>query len=160
MKYLFSQFDYDELVKKFHDSAQRLKKSNIDAIESTEESSETWHDNWRFEEGVRQSMMLSKQLEDVRNVLINSKVIDKLDSRTLLGFKIKFKRGRRKREVIVGSYFTFSTNKNIASYSAPLIQALKGLKSGEQTRFGPRKELLIMISTEPFPKYFLSSFQK
>ncbi len=154
-KHLFSKADYDGLVKNIHEIAKMLENSNRDAIESTQESSETWHDNWRFEEGIRQSRMLSKQIEELKNIFSSAKIVSQPDNETLLGYKVEFEQGSKKKRVIIGSYFSYSNTPEIISYTSPIAQAIRNHNPGEQVAVeNIRQGNIQILSIEPFEDYF------
>ena len=155
--FYFTQKDYDALLKKIEKINKRLLEVGQDMGEWARQSSETWHDNYGFEEGMRQQMMLSKQLSDYKNLQRRAKIIEKNKLATLpigkvyevldIGstFITKYK---------IGSYMNFSNDADkddeadeeafTISYETPIAKLLMNKKVGDiiAGEIGNRKKKL------------------
>ncbi|MFH2062588.1 MAG: hypothetical protein ABIJ46_00330, partial [bacterium] len=76
MPYFFFSEDYDHLGRQVADLKEKIRAAYADAADSAEQSSETWHDNFGFEDGQRQIMMLGHQLEKLAGVMNRAELLE------------------------------------------------------------------------------------
>ncbi len=132
----FLQKDLDALAKKIKITTERLREAMIDGAESAQQSSETWHDNFGFEEASRQQKMLGKQIEEMRKLFESAEVVSpqKGSDTVVVGSRIKLvnvETGEEK-AFFVGSYMVLDkTEDSEVSYSAPIIAPFFGTHIGE-----------------------------
>ena len=99
--------------------------------------SNTWHDNFAYEEAQRQARLWSRRFDDLLQTLRNSVIVDLPNDyqRVEIGHVVIIENqdNKEKRTVRIGSYFCFVKNENdiTISYAAPLGQLLMGAKVGE-----------------------------
>jgi transcription elongation GreA/GreB family factor len=108
---------------------------------SASQSSETWHDNFGHEDGVRQQTAMSvhiRQLIDVKNsaVLVRKKDTSSVDVGTRV--VLEDDETGEKKTFLVGSYMVLKpTSPDEISYNAPILQPFF------RTHVGESKEVLI-----------------
>jgi len=134
MTYYFLKEDLYELDLKISRIKKEIGFYQKEKGLSTTQSSETWHDNYGFEESERQIKRLWSQLQELTDIKNHSEIIDikKHDEKTGIGkiIKIKDLKSNKEKQILIGSYLVFK-NKNAISYNSPLAQNLRGAKKGE-----------------------------
>ena len=134
MTYYFLKEDLEELDIKTSKLKEKINFYQREKGLSTTQSSETWHDNYGFEESERQIKRLWSQLQELAEIKNHSEIIDprgknnKFDIGKI--FKIKDLKTGKERQILIGSYMVFK-NKNAISYNSPLVEILRGAKKGE-----------------------------
>ena len=130
-KYYFLKKDYDLLLLKFEDILQEIERLGLEIGGSCDET-ETFHDNFDYEECGRQQRMWIAHYRKFKKVKEGAEIVqEKMDlnfvniGRTVV---IKFKNGKELTKKI-GSYMTFSDDE--ISYNAPLAKVMIGKKIGD-----------------------------
>ncbi|MBU1038817.1 GreA/GreB family elongation factor [Patescibacteria group bacterium] len=75
MFYYFLKLDLINLEKKILEILEEIKKIGEKIGESCESGADTWHDNFDYEEGMRQMHMVSSHLKQLTNIRNKSKII-------------------------------------------------------------------------------------
>ena len=134
MNYYFLKEDLEELDIKISEIRKRIDFYQKEKGLSTTQSSETWHDNYGFEESERQIKRLWGQLQELAEIRGHAEIIDpqRNSNKTDIGkiIKIKDLKTGKEKEILIGSYIVFK-NKSAISYNSPLAQILAGAKKGE-----------------------------
>jgi thymidylate kinase/transcription elongation GreA/GreB family factor len=140
LKRKFLQPDLDALDEDIVQCRALIKEAKDMGQEATEQSSESWHDNYNFEESQRQLKMHMNNLGRLSNAREKAEVvspgneINTVDVGALVEFKIV---GTEKTaDAHVGSYLVGEQNriKGFMSYDAPRVAGLMGSKVGETRR--------------------------
>ena len=133
MRYYFLKEDFEELENSIAEIRERILLYQKEKGLSTTQSSETWHDNYGFEESERQIKRLYGQLQEIMEIKINSEIIEPANNNKAgIGKTVKIKNletGEEK-EIFIGSYMALK-NKNSVSYESPLGKILLGAKKGK-----------------------------
>ena len=134
MPFYFLPDDFKLLNHKISSLAETFKEIGQDMGKSCQETSETFHDNFGYEDGARQQRMLSGRLQEMVQIRNNARVVKPPPSgcRVGIGREVEVMdeiRGER-RTFKVGSYMVFC-NKDTYSYAAPLVRLLIGAKEGD-----------------------------
>jgi transcription elongation GreA/GreB family factor len=117
-----------------------IKEAKDLGQEATEQSSESWHDNYNFEESQRQLKMHLNNLGRLSNAREKAEIVSPpaefsiVDVGALVEFKIL---GTEKTfDAHVGSYLVGEINreKGFMSYDAPRVAGLMGGKIGDTRR--------------------------
>lgn len=125
-KYFFLEEDYFIFLEKMKNVANEIQRLGDEVGESCAES-ESYHDNFCYEEGGRQQRLWKDHLKYLQNIKENAKIIKQrtIDGRVNIGSLIELKTESgniiKKR---IGSFMTFSDDD--LSYNSPLAQALIG----------------------------------
>ena len=112
------------------------------------QSSETWHDNFEFEDANRAMQLASKKLGEVQKILNSAQVISQLiDNKVInIGKKVKLCiNGKDNQEYTIGWYH--SPVEWRIGYSAPIIQPLLWKTEGDIVEFllhGKKQEVEVM----------------
>jgi transcription elongation GreA/GreB family factor len=113
----------------------RIRAVKLEAQEGTEQSSESWHDNYVFEESQRQLKMLLNLLGGLSSARENAVVVyPPTDPQTVeVGTTVEFLLDDKLDVLSIGSYMVSDSlrDRDFVSYEAPLAVCLLGLKPGE-----------------------------
>ena len=140
LKRKFLQPDLDALDEDIVKCRALIKEAKDLGQEATEQSSESWHDNYNFEESQRQLKMHLNNLGRLSNAREKAEIVSPpaefsiVDVGALVEFKIL---GTEKTfEAHVGSYLVGEINreKGFMSYDAPRVAGLMGGKVGDTRR--------------------------
>lgn len=131
-KYLFLEKDYHLLEEKIEKILAEIARIGSEIGESCDET-ETFHDNFDYEEGGRQQKMWTNHLRSLRYIKEHAEIIkDNKDSQCVsIGREVTVKQdGKEIITKIIGSYSTFSDTE--ISYNSPLAKIIMGKKAGEK----------------------------
>jgi transcription elongation GreA/GreB family factor len=133
--YKFLRKDARGLEEKLRELSDELRKVNEDAANWARQSSETWHDNFGFEEGERQKRALMRRIDEIR--AIKSRIIivstpegDKVEVGTRVCITDE---GGIERSFVISSYMIFTKRMmDELSYEAPVGKALMYHSKGDE----------------------------
>lgn len=136
MKYYFAKKDYDALLKNMERIHQKVKKIGQEMGASCEEGAETFHDNFAYEDGERQQIMLTKRYTELKKICENAVVIEKTNQKNKAVFDnvVTYEDldSNKKKTVTISSYMVLREKKgNLISYNSPLGKLLLGAEEGE-----------------------------
>lgn len=132
----FLRKDYDALLAKIDELAEALKQAGQEKGLWANQSAETWHDNFGYEQEQQREWALSDRLQefvDMKNdaQIVDYRPIDQVD----IGATVTIQEvgtGER-RMLVVGSYQVLDQqHKDEVAYAAPLAKPLLGAKVGEE----------------------------
>lgn len=136
--FYFLKEDLDELDNKITEIKKRLEKIGKEIGESCNQSSETWHDNFGFEEGRRQQDMWSKQMSDMLEIRSKAIVIDHniKNNRVIVGSLVEFEdmATGEIQAYKISSYMILKQRHGFISYDSPLSKILMGGTAGEEKK--------------------------
>lgn len=135
-KLYFLNEDLEALDAKIGEMRSKLEETLKEGGESTRQSSETWHDNFPFEEAQRQFSLLAGQLQKLVDIRKKAKLIDASASsdKVKIGSVVTIRDESSDELKIfkIGSFLALSgENSKIISYNSPLAQIIMGAKIGE-----------------------------
>jgi len=132
--YYFLPNDYAGLQAHIKDISKRIKKIGKEMGESCEEGSETYHDNFAYEEGERQQFMWSKRLCELNHIRKHAKLYypEANPDRVRPGCTVTYVDDDtgEKITIRIGSYLNFADSLAV-SYNAPVAKALLGREEGD-----------------------------
>ena len=111
---------------------EEYKKAWLRSGEACNQSSETWHDNFEFDDANRAMQLASKKLWEIQKILNNAQVVSQITNNKLVNIWKKVKiciDGWNNREYIIWWYHTPIEWR--VGYSAPLIQPLLWKTEGD-----------------------------
>jgi len=131
------------------------------STESTEQSSESWHDNYNFEESQRQLKMLLNHLGGLSNASERSVVVELPEQPDVVevGVRVEFKNlsSNHVDTFNIGSYYVSDELRDLdfISYDTPIARALLGARVGDQrtAKIGGREVQLEVIALESVRPY-------
>jgi len=133
--YLFLQKDFDRLNRRIGNVADQITEVGADMADWAAQGAETWHDNFGYEEGVRQEDMLARRGEDFEAVRERAEIVTTASSdRVSVGSRVILENDAgERRTLIVSSYWVLDrrTPEEI-SYAAPLIAPFMSAGTGER----------------------------
>jgi transcription elongation GreA/GreB family factor len=147
-QYFFLQHDYDRLLQEIADLKQRAKEVGQEVALWTHQTSETWHDNYGYEEGQRQYHIISGRLRELFDIVGQAEIVTPKAEPKRAGvgntITVQNTKTKKRRAITLGSWLTW--NKAHTSYHSPLGQALMGAKVGDTREFshGTMKETFIV----------------
>jgi transcription elongation GreA/GreB family factor len=129
--YLFLQADYDRLRKEIDHLMSKRGEIGKEVGLWVDQSSESWHDNFGYEEAQRQYLMLAGRINELKAILEKSEIIGPPDSpeKAVIGTRVTWEESGKERTITLGSYLTFEGD--AVSYHAPLGKLLLGKKVGD-----------------------------
>lgn len=132
-RYYFLRVDLDALTEKIQKLGARLRELGQEMGESTRQSAETFHDNFPYEEALRQFQMTNRRLHELMKVRACAQMVEpSLADRVGIGKRVTVEtvESGEVRTFQVGSYLTLTDGKAV-SYNAPLAKALIGARVGD-----------------------------
>lgn len=139
--YFFTQKDFDILITKIKDIKNRLLDVGVDMADWCEQSSETYHDNFGFEEGARKQRILYRQLDEYEHLRKNARVLKKGKRAGLDIGKVFWVEDLESGELLtikIGSYINFDLDNKedliTVSYEAPMAKILIGSRIGDEVK--------------------------
>lgn len=133
----FLEFDLLRLDEEIHRVREHIREIKLQGQESTEQSSESWHDNYNFEESQRQLRMFLNHLGGLSKARERAEIVMPPDQPTVVavGVTVTFRdtADGRVDTFSIGSYSVSSElrDHDFISYESPIAQALLGLEVGE-----------------------------
>jgi transcription elongation GreA/GreB family factor len=134
VEYLMTRTGADALKKKIAVLEEKLRAVMKEKGHAAELDSNTWHDNFAFEEAQRQEQMLAFEIQRARAVLANARVIDVRKNLAVvtLGTKAKVEiMGRGMRTVTIVGYGEADLDSGCVAYNSPLGSCLIGAVAGD-----------------------------
>ena len=131
--YLFLPQDLEALRERINKIAADIKELQDTMAESTRQTSETWHDNFMFEEGNRQMDVFHKELEQLSHVVTYASLVDVADTEVRIGKTILYRDAETdtEHELTLGSYLLLAPRAKTASYHSPLGRLFMTAQKGE-----------------------------
>ena len=93
-----------------------------------------WHDNFAFEQAVREEHMISKQIRNTLELLRSATIVEPpVDpDRVVLGCVAEIQiDGANPKRVTIGGHMESDPDRSIVSYNSPLGKALMGAEPGD-----------------------------
>lgn len=134
---LFLQLDLDWLDHQIEHVRAMIRQVKLQGQESTEQSSESWHDNYNFEESQRQLKMLMNHLGGLSKARERAIVVEPLEFPTVVdvGTTVTFVdlQSGSSDTFSIGSYMVSDDLRELdfISYETPVAEVLRGLAVGE-----------------------------
>ena len=130
-KYYFLIEDYNALLLKINGFVEEIKRLGKEIGESCSDS-ETFHDNFDYEEGGRQQKMWTEHFMRLKKIKENAEIITSNDTSNFVGIgnlvELETAEGEKIKKRI-GSYLTFSDDD--ISYKSPLAKTLMKKRVGD-----------------------------
>ena len=132
----FLRKDYDALIAKIEQLAGELREAGQEKGLWANQSAETWHDNFGYEQEQQHQWAVSERLEDfvaMKNdaAIVDQRVPDEVD----IGAEVTIRdtRSGEQKTFVIGSYQVLDQqHDNEISYAAPLARPLMGATVGEE----------------------------
>lgn len=154
-RYYFLPEDFASLEELVQNTADKMRNVQKEMAQSVKESSETWHDNFGYEDGRRRLTMWSKRLGELRDIRSNAVLVkpkDQYDS-VAIGCRVTVEDidSRERKTYRIGSYMNLSEAPDTLSYNSPLARILMRAKEDEEIRdlVNGQKHQYLVISIDP-----------
>lgn len=132
--YYFLEEDFNLLNERIKKLQKKLKQVGIEKGESCRQSSETYHDNFPFEEAERQEYLLGSHLKEFLKIKDKAVIVRpnyKQNLKVALGkiVEIEDVETKKLKKTKIGSFLNLSNDKgDVISYNSPLGTLLMGSK--------------------------------
>lgn len=133
--YLFLRKDFDRLERRIGELGDDMLKVGAEMATWASQGAETWHDNFGFEEGVRQEEMLAHRSEEFEALESEAEIVtDPPADRVGVGTLVELEdRNGHRRRLVVSSYLVLDRRDDReVSYAAPVIAPFMGAAAGEE----------------------------
>lgn len=130
--FYFLESDFNLLVKQIEEVALEIKRIGSEIGDSVSDSN-TFHDNFEYEELGRQQKMWTNRLKSLKEFKENVKITEANTFTDSIGIGNKVTMEAASGEILIkkiGSYITFSNHS--LSYNSPLAKLLIGKKIGDE----------------------------
>lgn len=132
----FLKEDLEALDAKIDELRSKLEETLKEGGESTRQSSETWHDNFPFEEAQRQFNLLAGQLQKSVDIRRKAILVDASESsdKVIIGtvVTIRDETSGENKTFKIGSFIVFSNDGGrTISYNSPLARIVMGVRINE-----------------------------
>jgi transcription elongation factor GreA len=148
--YIITKEGLEEARKKLKELEERLRNVLSQKGEAYQIGGDGWHDNFTFEQLIRQEEALRFQISELKAFLRKAKIIKERVSGKRVGIgsavTLLFDDGKQLEYKIVG-LMQSNPQKNYISYESPLGAAILGAKQGEKRKFiagGKQKSAKVM----------------
>lgn len=130
-KYLFLEKDLQTLTELVQEKIKEYQHYQNEMSVAADQTNETWHDNFGFEDSNRQLHRIGQEIEDLAKIIERAEVIsDPVQFETIaIGHEITYEILGRERSLRIGSFINLGP-KSI-SYESPLVKNLLGKKVGQ-----------------------------
>jgi transcription elongation GreA/GreB family factor len=152
MSYRFLRKDYDALLAKIEELANALREAGQE--KGANQSAETWHDNFGYEEEQRQEWTLSDRLEEYVEMKNGAEIVQSHPTNEVdIGCQMTICdiATDERRTLVVGSYQVLDQqHENEVSYVAPVAKPFMGATVGEEreARIGEKTALYRVVGIE------------
>lgn len=137
-RYFFLIEDFDDLNREIGNTSRLIEKAMKDIGDSCDEGADTWHDNFAFEEGQRQSTMWTQRIRELLKIRNNAALVNPPTdtSKVSVGCTVTVLDETKSKEMTfkIGSYINFKDSRDYVSYSAPLAKLVIGAAVGEERK--------------------------
>lgn len=136
-KVYFTRSGMDKFLKNFQKDENRLRQMYNRLAELAEVGGDQYHDNFSFEQQMRDINMLDNDLASRKKLLSNYIVIDlpKNRNKVAIGVTVHLDRDGHSEVWFIAGYGESEPENNIIAYNTPLAKVLIGKKVGDMTEF-------------------------
>jgi transcription elongation GreA/GreB family factor len=136
MNYYFLEKDLTALADKIEDYRRRILQQYAVNAEATDQSSETYHDNYGYEEGMRQVAMMIDKMQELSALKVNAKVVTPQSGsdRVRIGSKVTVEDLSNGEQLTykIGSYMCLQPDEGEISYHSPIAKILLEARVGDE----------------------------
>lgn len=136
-KLYFTKAGAERMFQEKEELFQKLRETQGQKGEAAEVGGNQWHDNFSFEELVRQEFILNKQITEVNKKIEEMVILSEMakdTSHLRIGHIAVLDVGGIIKKVKIGGYGDYDLNANpqTIAYNAPLVSQLFGEEKGSQ----------------------------
>jgi transcription elongation GreA/GreB family factor len=150
----FLRKDYDALIAKIEELARELREAGQEKGRWAEQSAETWHDNFGYEQEEQHQWAVSERLEDFVAMRNNAEIVDqRVPGEVDIGAEVTIRdtRSGAQKTFVIGSYQVLDQqHDDEISYAAPLASPLMGATVDEEREvaIGDRATVYRVVSID------------
>jgi len=130
--FLFLLQDYEALERAIKDMENRISVTIKDAGESAREDANSWHDNFAYEQGVREATMYSDRIRELIQIRNSAQVItpESNTGRAFLGRTVTIQNLQTQENTTfqIGSFWIMDGRLGVISYASPLAKLIQGAR--------------------------------
>ena len=139
-KNVFSREGFEYYSRKLTGSTGKIRKLG-QAVGDAAGLNCDWHDNFEFDDALRNLERGSKRSADLQAALSGAQIIDVIEQETRIAIgntvEIEFDDEEQAREITIGAWGESDPLNGLISYEAPLARAVIGKFEGEEGKLGP-----------------------
>lgn len=130
---------------------QKLKDVLAQKGEAAETGGNVWHDNFAFEDLIREEQMLKSQINDLKQLIKDAEIVEEDAAGEIVGIGsrviLTFNGEKQKSEYQITGLMESNPQENRIAYDSPLGNAILGAHKGEIREFiaGKNKKLVQII---------------
>ena len=132
----FLRKDYDALIAKIEELAGELREAGQEKGRWANQSAETWHDNFGYEQEEQHQWAVSERLEDFVAIRNDAEIVDQgVAGEVDIGAEVTIRdtRSGERKTIVIGSYQVLDQqHDDEISYAAPLASPLMGATVDEE----------------------------
>lgn len=150
--YYFLEEDYIKLNEKINKISEEISRLGQEIAHSVDVSGETFHDNFVYDEGMRQQSMWSDEKLKLETIKSKARVIEKKQNNdneekfVTIGSVLVLSVNSKTTHTEIGSYLNF--HKGSISYASEFAKNIINMKKGEQKEFIINHKKMIVVITE------------
>lgn len=153
MPIYFTKQGYENHLKRISELENRLKYLQSGVQDALEVGGNLWHDNFSYENLVRDIEMADKRLNEAYSISNEAEVVSyptSVDS-VVLGCKVTILLGNEEKTYDIVSFGEEDILKNKINYTSPLVQQMFGKKIGDiiQKTIKGKKEDIEILDLKP-----------
>jgi transcription elongation factor GreA len=130
----FLKEDLHRVELKINETIENLKEVGNELRLATTQSSETWHDNFGFENAQQQARLLGQRISDLEQICKDAVIVEKPQTHEVVAIGHTVAVKDLETETIqtyrIGSHIAFT--KDSISYASPIGKLLLGKKIGQR----------------------------
>ena len=132
----FLRKDYEALIAKIEALAGEMREAGEEKGRWANQSAETWHDNFGYEQEEQHQWAVSERLEEFVAMKNDAEIVDqRVPGEVDIGAEVTIRDARsgEQKTFVIGSYQVLDQqHDNEISYAAPLARPLMGAAVGEE----------------------------
>jgi len=135
-RYYFTLEDLEGLKQTMENIHNKVRDVGKEMGLSCQEGADTFHDNFAYEDGERQQIMLTRRYVELKKILNNAILAEKTDqiNQAALGNVVTYidLDTDEEKTIEIGSFMIFQENNGyLVSYTSPLGKMIIGAKKGD-----------------------------
>ena len=129
------QADYDALLQQIAKLEDDLSDLKLESRIAATQTSETWHDNFGFEDATKQMRGIKTRIDDFRLLISSAIIVEPDDDKTTVNIgrtvTIWDETNNYDDTFQIGGYMVMGERDDVIAYTAPIAQIIMGAKVGD-----------------------------
>ncbi len=131
----FLRSDFDALLRRIEELRATMRALGAEMGAACDQTSETFHDNFAYEDGERRQYMWGEELRKLTHMRDSAHIVGRpaRADHVSLGRTVRVldHQTEQERTFTVGSYLSFDADPSVVSYRAPLARIVRGAEVGD-----------------------------